>query len=108
MVARALLQRQQRRQHLGPTIHLAEAVVIVQAHRIVEGGVGALAAHGLDLVAAIARQAGGHGEEGDAAMLALAGAGEQDDIIGHMPMRGEHLLAIDDPLVALAPGCGLE
>ena len=82
------------------------------AHVRVEGRVGALLLEGVDRVDLEARVVGRHDEQGDALVLGDVGvgAGQQQDVGGEISAAGEHLLAVDDPVVAVAhrPGLGGE
>ena len=51
-----------------------------------------------------------HEEVADALVLRRVGvgAGEQEDVVGVLGLRGPHLLPVDDPLVAVEHGGGLE
>ena len=51
----------------------------------------------------------GHDEHRDALVLGRAGVGarQQQDMAGEIGATGEHLLAVDDPPVAVAYGAGL-
>ena len=52
----------------------------------------------------------GHEQIRDALVLGCigVGAGEQEAVVGVMALRGPHLLAVDDPLVAVEHGRGLQ
>ena len=57
-----------------------------------------------------ARLLHGHEEVGDAGVLGRVGvgAGQQEDVVGVLGLGGPHLLAVDDPLVAVELGPRLE
>ena len=94
-----------------PRFSLAEEVLGRDAHVVEEDLV--------ELVAARHVHEGAHGEAGgvhrdhevgDALVLrdVGVGAGEAEHVLGHVGERGPDLLAVDDVVVAVADGAGLE
>ena len=86
-------------QHRPASVHFPDAVLVVDPHVGVEGDVGAVTvdrADGLDLHAG---RIHGHQEHGEALMFrrGRVGVGDQEDVLGVLGVRGEHLGAIDDP-----------
>jgi hypothetical protein len=90
-------------------VDLADAHAVVHPHVGVEGQVGPLArdgVHGSDLDAGLLER---HQEGGQPLVLGHLGVGpgEHEGVVRLLGVGGEHLLAVDDPLVAVAHGAGL-
>ena len=98
------LERECDGHHVPSPVDLADAERIGHPHTGVEGRVGALAAHGVDGVDLDPRRVERDQEHGEAAMLRDVGirAREQEHVCGLVRQRGEHLLPVDDPVVAVA------
>src|SRR5262249_3789007 len=96
----------------GPTpAHVAHPGAVRYADAVVGRDVGAFATQRLHLGHGEAGRVDRHQEHGEALVflrrLGVA-AGEEEDVVGHLGERREHLLPVDDPLVAVAarPGAG--
>ena len=94
--------------HLPAFVYLADAPLVADADIVVKGGVGALGANCPNGLYFYARRGERHDEHREAAMLGGfgIGAGEKDHKIGFVRHRRPHLLAVDDPLVAVLFGFG--
>ena len=102
----------QRRERHGPAlVDVAEAVVVGHPHlveeHLVEGGAAGHLAQRPHLDAGRVHV---DDEAGEALVLGQVGVGAADDLadVGVLGARGPHLLAGDDPLVAVALGLGLQ
>ncbi len=102
------LERQRDEHDLPATVDLADAPLVADAHVVEEGDVDALAGERAHLLEADPGRVHRHQEEGEAGVLRAlgAGAGEEEDPVGFLGDAGEHLLAVDAPVVAVAHGAG--
>ena len=102
------LERQRDEHDLPATVDLTDAPLVADAHVVEEGDVDALAGERAHLLEADPGRVHRHQEEREAGVLRTlgAGAGEEEDPVGFLGDAGEHLLAVDAPVVAVAHGAG--
>jgi hypothetical protein len=93
--------------------------VVEAAHDVVLGAAGVVEEHLVELTGPVGLDDGphldalllhGHEQVRDAGVLggARVGAGQQEDVVGVLGLRGPDLLAVDHPLVAVELGLRLE
>ena len=86
-------------QHGPAAVDLADPVLVVDADVAVEGDVGAVAVDGAD--SAGSRRPASRAERGTSsgsgAWRVRVGVGDQEDVLGVVRIRCEHLRAVDDP-----------
>ena len=90
--------------HHRPTrVHPADARRVGHPHAGVEGGIGLLAAQGVDRLEIEPRRGRSHEEQRQPLVLGHlgVGTGEHEDVAAHLRRAGEHLLPVDHPLLAV-------
>ena len=104
----SLFDLQRDRQHLYAAIDLADPPLIRHAHPVVEHGVRALVADGVHRMDRDPGRVERDQEHRQAAVLGgvRIGPGKEEAVLRDVRTGGEHLLAVDDPVVAVADGTG--
>ena len=107
-IAAALLHGQSSAHDFCAAIHFADPVAVMHAHAGVECDIGALGAQRFHFLNLVAWQIERHDEQSDTSMFRQCriGAGDQQAIIGKVALAGEHFLAVDDPVFAIAHRLG--
>ncbi len=106
---RAVLDVERFPDHRPAVVHLAEAVLVVDADVAVVDDVRPVAVDGADALDLDARRVERHQEHGEALVFRRIGigVGDEEDVLTVVRAGGEHLGAVDDPGVAVAHRAGL-